>query len=168
MLADFSLLSPLLDAWVAYHVNNNIHFSFAKVHVLTTLRCAIHITQCCIQITALPMVVFGAIYHWFPLISGRHLNQTLGKIHFWVSFIGAYAIYFPMHYLGFIGVPRRYYEMYDSPYMTTGVGLNQFITVAALIVGFTQILFLYNNYIFIFTIIHIFPYRIFYFPLLLG
>ena len=49
-----------------------------------------------------------------------------------------------MHYLGFIGVPRRYYEMYDSPYMTSGVGLNQFITVAALIVGFTQILFLYN------------------------
>ena len=49
-----------------------------------------------------------------------------------------------MHYLGFIGVPRRYYEMYDSPYMTTGVGLNQFITIAALIVGFTQILFLYN------------------------
>ena len=49
-----------------------------------------------------------------------------------------------MHYLGFIGVPRRYYEMYDSPYMTSGVGLNQFITVAALIVGFIQILFLYN------------------------
>ncbi len=90
------------------------------------------------------MVIFGAIYHWFPLISGRHLNQTLGKIHFWISFVGAYAIYFPMHYLGFIGVPRRYYEMYDSPYMATGVGLNQFITVAALIVGFTQILFLYN------------------------
>jgi len=90
------------------------------------------------------MVVFGAIYHWYPLITGRHLNQTLGKIHFWVTFVGAYAIYFPMHYLGFIGVPRRYFEMYDSPYMTSGVGLNQFITVAALIVGFTQILFLYN------------------------
>ena len=81
-------------------------------------------------------------YNW----SGRHLNQTLGKIHFWVTFVGAYAIYFPMHYLGFIGVPRRYFEMYDSPYMTSGVGLNQFITVAALIVGFTQILFLYNLY----------------------
>jgi len=90
------------------------------------------------------MVVFGAIYHWYPLITGHHLNQTLGKIHFWVTFVGAYAIYFPMHYLGFIGVPRRYFEMYDSPYMTSGVGLNQFITVAALIVGFTQLLFLYN------------------------
>ena len=90
------------------------------------------------------MVVFGAIYHWYPLITGRHLNQTLGKIHFWITFVGAYAIYFPMHYLGFIGVPRRYFEMYDSPYMTSGVGLNQFITVAALIVGFTQFLFLYN------------------------
>ena len=90
------------------------------------------------------MVVFGAIYHWYPLITGRHLNQILGKIHFWVTFVGAYAIYFPMHYLGFIGVPRRYFEMYDSPYMTSGVGLNQFITVAALIVGFTQFIFLYN------------------------
>jgi len=90
------------------------------------------------------MVVFGAIYHWYPLITGRHLNQTLGKIHFWITFLGAYAIYFPMHYLGFIGVPRRYFEMYDSPYMASAVGLNQFITVAALIVGFTQILFLYN------------------------
>jgi len=90
------------------------------------------------------MVVFGAIYPWYPFIIGRHLNQTMVKLHFWVIFVGAYAIYFPMHYLGFIGVPRRYFEMYDSPYMTSGVGLNQFITVAALIVGFTQILFLYN------------------------
>ena len=90
------------------------------------------------------MVVFAAIYHWYPLITGRHLNQTLGKIHFWITFIGAYAIYFPMHYLGFIGVPRRYFEMYDSPYMTSAIGLNQFITIAALIVGFTQFIFLYN------------------------
>ena len=54
-------------------------------------------------------------------------------------------IYFPMHYLGFVGVPRRYYEMYDSEFMTVSTNyLNQFITIVALIVGFTQILFLYN------------------------
>jgi len=91
------------------------------------------------------MVIFGAIYHWFPLVTGRMLHQGMGKFHFWISFVGSYAIYFPMHYLGFIGVPRRYYEMYNSPYMPTSAeGLNAFITIAALIVGFAQIVFIYN------------------------
>ena len=91
------------------------------------------------------LVVFGAIYHWFPLITGRFLHEGMGKIHFWVSFLGSYAIYFPMHYLGFVGVPRRYFEMYDSEYMAVSTNyLNQFITIVALIVGITQILFLYN------------------------
>ena len=91
------------------------------------------------------LVVFGAIYHWYPLITGRMLNETLGKIHFWITFVGSYAIYFPMHYQGFIGVPRRYFEIYDSPYIETStMGLNVFITVAALIVGAAQLLFIYN------------------------
>ena len=91
------------------------------------------------------MVIFGAIYHWFPLVTGRMLHQGMGKFHFWISFVGSYAIYFPMHYLGFIGVPRRYYEMYNSPYIPTSAeGLNAFITIAALIVGFAQIVFIYN------------------------
>ncbi len=91
------------------------------------------------------LVVFGAIYHWYPLITGRMLNETLGKIHFWITFVGSYAIYFPMHYQGFIGVPRRYFEIYDSPYIEVStMGLNVFITVAALIVGAVQLLFIYN------------------------
>tara|TARA_Y100000590_G_scaffold468853_1_gene653478 strand:- start:852 stop:2648 length:1797 start_codon:yes stop_codon:yes gene_type:complete len=91
------------------------------------------------------LVVFGAIYHWFPLITGRFLHEGMGKFHFWVTFLGSYAIYFPMHYLGFVGVPRRYYEMYDSEFMAVSTNyLNQFITIVALIVGFTQLLFLYN------------------------
>jgi cytochrome c oxidase subunit 1 len=91
------------------------------------------------------LVILGAIYHWFPLMTGRFLDETLGKIHFWITFLGSYAIYFPMHYLGFIGVPRRYYEMYNSPYIQTSAqGLNEFITIAALVVGFAQLLFLYN------------------------
>ena len=91
------------------------------------------------------LVVFGAIYHWFPLITGRYLHEGMGKFHFWVSFLGSYAIYFPMHYLGFIGVPRRYYEMYNSEFIpVSAIGLNQFITIAALTVGFAQIVFLYN------------------------
>ena len=91
------------------------------------------------------LVVFGAIYHWYPLVTGRMLNETLGEIHFWITFVGSYAIYFPMHYQGFIGVPRRYFEIYDSPYIEVStVGLNVFITIAALIVGAAQLLFIYN------------------------
>ena len=91
------------------------------------------------------LVVFGAIYHWYPLITGRFLHEGMGKFHFWISFLGSYLIYFPMHYLGFVGVPRRYYQMYDSEFITTSTTfLNQFITIIALIVGFSQLIFLYN------------------------
>jgi cytochrome c oxidase subunit 1 len=91
------------------------------------------------------LVILGAIYHWFPKVSGRMLDETLGKVHFWVTFLGAYLIYYPMHYLGFLGVPRRYHEMGDAAFITPNVAtLNAFITVMALIVGAAQILFLYN------------------------
>ncbi len=53
------------------------------------------------------MVIFGAIYHWYPLITGRMLHHGMGLFHFWVTFIGAYSIFLPLHYLGFVGVPRR-------------------------------------------------------------
>ncbi len=91
------------------------------------------------------MVIFGAIYHWYPKMTGRMLNETLGKFHFWVTFIGAYLIYFPMHYLGLLGVPRRYHDMGDPAFIPSNVAtLNAFITVAALVVGFAQMVFLYN------------------------
>ena len=57
------------------------------------------------------LVIFGGIYHWYPKVTGRMLDETLGKFHFWVTFLGAYAIFFPMHYLGLLGVPRRYHEI---------------------------------------------------------
>jgi cytochrome c oxidase subunit 1 len=89
------------------------------------------------------LVVFGAVYHWFPLVTGRMLDEGLGKVHFWITFVGTYMIYTPMYYQGFLGVPRRYFEMYESSYAST-VGLNVFITVAALIVGLAQLIFFYN------------------------
>jgi len=89
------------------------------------------------------LVVFGAIYHWYPKITGRMMNDALGKIHFWVTFIGAYAIFFPMHYVGLMGVPRRYYELGES-HLSSSVTLNQYITIAALIVGAAQMVFLFN------------------------
>jgi cytochrome c oxidase subunit 1 len=90
------------------------------------------------------MVIMGAVYHWFPLVAGKMLHEGLGKWHFWITFLGAYSIYFPMHYLGFIGVPRRYFEMYDSPYMTSAVGMNEFISIAAFIVGAAQFILVFN------------------------
>jgi cytochrome c oxidase subunit I len=91
------------------------------------------------------LVIFGAIYHWYPLVTGRMLNKTFGLIHFWVTFVGAYLIFFPMHYLGFIGVPRRYFEIKDTSFIPDTVhDLNMFISVVALIVGAAQMLFLFN------------------------
>jgi cytochrome c oxidase subunit 1 len=91
------------------------------------------------------LVIFGAIYHWYPKITGRMLDDTMGKIHFWVTFVGAYAIYFPMHYLGLMGVPRRYYELGEMAFVPPSAAtLNEFITIAALVVGAAQLLFVYN------------------------
>ena len=91
------------------------------------------------------LVVFGAIYHWYPKITGRMLDDTMGKIHFWITFVGSYAIYYPMHYLGFMGVPRRYYAIQGTNFIPESAhSLNVAITIAALVVGAAQILFLYN------------------------
>ncbi len=91
------------------------------------------------------LVVFGAIYHWYPKMTGRMMDETLGKMHFWITFIGTYAIYYPMHYLGFLGVPRRYYAMGNAEFVPESANaLNAGISVAALIVGVAQLIFLYN------------------------
>jgi cytochrome c oxidase subunit I len=91
------------------------------------------------------MVVFGGIYHWYPKVTGRMLDDVLGKLHFWVTFLGAYAIYFPMHYLGLLGVPRRYHEIADLAFIPPSAHtLNAFITIVVLIVGAAQLVFLFN------------------------
>jgi cytochrome c oxidase subunit 1 len=91
------------------------------------------------------LVVFGAIYHWYPKITGRMWNVRLGKIHFWLTFLGTYAIYLPMHYLGILGVPRRYYALGDTEFLPESVHtINAAITIAALIVAGSVVIFLYN------------------------
>ena len=90
-------------------------------------------------------VVFGGIYHWYPKVTGRMLDNTMAKVHFWVTFVGAYAIFFPMHYLGLLGVPRRYFELGETAFIPpSAASLNIFITIAALIVGAAQLVFLFN------------------------
>jgi cytochrome c oxidase subunit 1 len=91
------------------------------------------------------LVIFGAIYHWYPKITGRMFDDVLGKIHFWITFLGAYAIFFPMHYLGLLGLPRRYHELSDLTFMPPSAQtLNAVITVVALVVGATQFVFIFN------------------------
>lgn len=91
------------------------------------------------------LVIFGAIYHWYPKLTGRMLNDTIGKAHFWITFIGTYLIYYPMHYLGFIGVPRRYYDNGDSTwYPESAQFLNEAITIVALFVAVAQVLYIWN------------------------
>src|SRR6516164_1868305 len=82
------------------------------------------------------LVVFGAIYHWYPKITGRMLNDRLGRIHFWITFLGTYAIYLPMHYLGILGVPRRYYAFGGTSFIPPSAHwANVGITVSALFVA---------------------------------
>jgi cytochrome c oxidase subunit 1 len=92
------------------------------------------------------LVVFGAIYHWYPKITGRMLDETLGKIHFWATFLGTYAIYLPMHYLGIMGVPRRYYAYSNSiEFIPLSVQTaNKWITISAMFVAAVQLVFLFN------------------------
>jgi cytochrome c oxidase subunit 1 len=93
------------------------------------------------------MVILGAIYHWYPKVTGRMLNEAMGQFHFWVTFVGAYLIFFPMHYVGLVGVPRRYPELGDTAFIPDSVAtLNSFISLAAFAVGFAQVVFLYNLY----------------------
>lgn len=91
------------------------------------------------------MVLYAAIYHWFPKISGKMMNKPLGLIHFWGTFLGTYAIYLPMHYLGFLGVPRRYYAMGATEFIPESAQtLNASITVSAILVGLFQLFFIFN------------------------
>nr|WP_087573056.1 cbb3-type cytochrome c oxidase subunit I [Sphingomonas sp. CDS-1] len=91
------------------------------------------------------LVIFGAIYHWYPKIFGRMWNDTLGKLHFWITFLGVYAIFLPMHYLGILGVPRRYYALGETAFIPPSVHLaNEWISIAALVVFAAQGLFFFN------------------------
>ena len=88
--------------------------------------------------------MFAGIYHWFPKMYGRFMSETIGKIHFWITLVGAYAIFWPMHYIGMAGVPRRYYSFDAFDAFDDFAAMNKFITIAAIIVFAAQILFVIN------------------------
>jgi len=88
--------------------------------------------------------IFSATYFWFPKMFGRLMNEGLGKLHFWITFIGVYCIFMPMHFLGLAGHPRRYADTTGVAYLAALHPVHVFITVCALITITAQILFVIN------------------------
>lgn len=88
--------------------------------------------------------MFAGIYHWFPRMFGRMLNKNLGYVHFWVTAVCAYGVFFPMHFIGMAGLPRRYYTNTNFPLFDDLANVNVVITVFALVGGVFQLVFLWN------------------------
>jgi cytochrome c oxidase subunit I len=88
--------------------------------------------------------IFAATYYWFPKMFGRMMNERLGQAHFWLTFIGTYAIFMPMHYLGMAGHPRRYSQLTEVAYLQPLMPLQRFITFAAFLTIGAQIIFIFN------------------------
>ncbi len=123
-LSGFFLAQPSIDTYLhaTYFVVAHFHFVMA---------------------VAAMFGIFAGTYFWFPKMYGRMMNETLGKWHFWLTFIGVYAIFMPMHYLGLAGNVRRYASFTDN-YLIPLIPVHKFITIAALFTGAAQLIFFYN------------------------
>ena len=94
--------------------------------------------------------MLAGVYHWFPKMFGRMMDERLGYLHFWLTFVGVYLVFFPMHYIGIAGFPRRYYSWTTFDLFNSFTDLNTFVTIAALVVMGAQFLFLFNFFYSIF------------------
>ncbi len=88
--------------------------------------------------------MFAGIYHWYPKMFGRMMSKNLGYVHFWLTLIAAYGVFFPMHFIGLAGLPRRYYSNSAFPLFDELQDTNVVITIFALLAGFAQLFFLWN------------------------
>jgi cytochrome c oxidase subunit 1 len=123
-VSGFFLAQPSLDIMLhaTYFVVGHFHFVMAVAAIFG---------------------IFSGTYFWFPKMFGRMMNETLGKLHFWLTFVGVYCIFMPFHYLGLAANVRRYQAFVDD-YTTRLVPVHQFSTIAALFTGAVQLIFLYN------------------------
>lgn len=94
--------------------------------------------------------MFAGVYHWFPKMFGRLMNKPLGYVHFWVTLTGAYLIFWPMHYEGLAGMPRRYYDFSLWYTFSAFRHLNTFISIVAIVTFLAQLTFIYNFFYSIF------------------
>jgi cytochrome c oxidase subunit I len=123
-ISGFYLAQPSLDTYLhaTYFVVAHFHFVMAVASLFG---------------------VFAGTYFWFPKMFGRMMNETLGKWHFWLTFLGVYCVFMPMHYLGLVGNVRRYSAFVDD-YLAPLIPVHKFITVAALLTGAAQLIFFWN------------------------
>jgi len=120
------LAQPILDSYL-----HNTYFVVAHFHLILGM--------------AGVFALFAAIYYWFPLLTGRRMNERLGRWHFWLTLAGAYAVFFPMHFAGLAGEPRHYAQLTGSAtYLARLVPLQVGITHAAFLLSAAQLLFLWN------------------------
>jgi cytochrome c oxidase subunit I len=123
-ISGFFLAQPALDTVLhaTYFVVAHFHFVMAVASIFG---------------------VFAGTYFWFPKMTGRMMSESLGKLHFWLTFVGVYAIFMPMHYLGLAGNVRRY-SAFVNDYAIALIPVHKFITIAALLTGAAQLIFLFN------------------------
>ncbi len=94
--------------------------------------------------------LLAGVYHWFPKMFGRMMDNRLGFLHFWLTFVGVYLVFFPLHYIGIAGFPRRYYSFTSFDAFSTFTDLNAFVSIAAIITFAAQFIFLFNFFYSIF------------------
>ena len=94
--------------------------------------------------------MFAGVYHWFPKMYGKMMNKNLGYVHFWLTFISAYGVFYPMHFIGLAGVPRRYYSNTAFPMFDGLIEINEVVTVFAVLGAVAQIFFFFNFFYSIF------------------
>ena len=88
--------------------------------------------------------MFAGVYHWFPKMYRRMMNKTLGYWHFWLTFVSAYGVFFPMHFTGLAGLPRRYYSNAEFPIFDELQDINVIISIFAILGGIAQLIFIFN------------------------
>lgn len=120
ILADSALDIPLHDTY----------FVVAHFHIVMGLSAV--------------LAMFAGVYHWFPKMYGRMMNRKMGYAHFWITFICAYGVFFPQHFLGLAGVPRRYYTNSEFPMFDDLVSINEMVSIFAIVGAIVQFIFIFN------------------------
>jgi cytochrome c oxidase subunit 1 len=139
-MVSFFITGGLTGIWLGNAaIDINVHDTyFIVAHFHLVMGCA---------------AIFGmlaGVYHWFPKMFGRMMDEKLGYLHFWLTFIGAYLVFFPMHFMGLDGMPRRYYAFTEFEYLNKWFSINMFVTWAAIISALAQVAFLFNFFYSIF------------------
>src|SRR5437899_5267500 len=124
-ISDTFLAQPVLDIYL-----HETYFVIAHFHLIMGV--------------ASIFGIFAATYYWFPKMFGRMMNESLGRLHFWLTFVGTYCVFMPMHYAGMAGQPRRYSQFTELHYLEKLIPLNTFITFAAFVTISAQLIFVFN------------------------